>query len=252
MRNNPLSFAINGKVVDLEIMIKAILLDVDNTLLDFDAYCLEGIKKGFEIFNLPPFEDHFYDVFFEINTKLWQDLEKGTITREELFATRWKIIFERLGIGFDGPTFEKFFRAQLFDSAILIDGAIDILDYLKGKYVLCIATNGTYKQQMNRLTRGGLIHYFDHFFISEKIGEPKPSNLFFDYCFKELNENSNGNNVVNKDEVLVIGDSISSDISGAIKYGFKTCLFDRHKNIDQKSFAIDYVVNDLREIVNIL
>ena len=59
------------------------------------------------------------------------------------------MIFEYLGISADGIAFEKYFQECLFESAIPENGAMELVKYLHSKYILCVASNGPYMQQVN-------------------------------------------------------------------------------------------------------
>jgi len=225
-------------------MIKALLLDIDDTLLDFHAYVRTAANEGFEEFGLGVYTDEMFAVFTEINNGLWHQLEKGEITFEELKRTRWNKVFDALGISFDGVMFEEHFRKKLFHSGIPMEGAVEALEYLKDRYILCAASNGPYEQQVNRLRVAGMLEYFSHLFISEKIGASKPSKEFFDHCMTELNRDS----AVLPGEVMIIGDSLSSDIVGGIRSGMKTCFFDRKAFGDAEGLAVDHVITSLDEI----
>ena len=202
-------------------MIKAVFIDIDNTLLDFDAYVKDAMKTGFEKYGLPEYKEEMFDTFTTENAKLWHALEDGELTFNELIKIRWNIIFKALGMSFDGVKFETYFREYLNQSAIPVKGSIELLEHLKDKYILCAASNGPYEQQINRLKIGNMHHYFSHFFISEKIGASKPAKEFFDYCFNELDKD------ILPSEVIIIGDSLSSDMEGGISSGLKTCYYDR-------------------------
>lgn len=249
-------------------MIRAVFLDIDNTLLDFDAYVKDSMKVGFEKYGLKKYEDWMFPVFQEINHVMWCQLEQGELSYQELLKIRWNKVFEGLGISFDGEIFEKFFKGYLFESAIPVEGAMELLEYLKGKYVICAASNGPHGQQVNRLTKGGMISYFDHLFISERIGAAKPSKLFFDGAIRELNQKRlekekleralekkdfvQGEREILPEEILMIGDSLSSDMAGGVDSGLKTCLFDWKCGGNTKGLPIDYVVHTLKEIQEIL
>ncbi len=97
---------------------KVIFIDIDNTLLSFSEYVKHTMQTGFEHFGLKHYEPYMYDIFTEENNKLWRRIEQGTLVFSELEKVRWNIIFARLGIGFDGTVFEKYFRRALYDSAI--------------------------------------------------------------------------------------------------------------------------------------
>ena len=110
-----------------------------------------------------------FNTFKTINDGLWKRLELKEITFEYIKSSRFNMVFKELGIDFDGVVFEKYFREQLHSNAIPMDGALDVLDYLNNKgYVLGVASNGPYEQQINRLTVAGMIKYFDFLFISEE------------------------------------------------------------------------------------
>lgn len=89
--------------------LKAVFVDIDNTLLSFDEYVRQTMKSGFEHFGLKPYEPYMYDVFEKENNALWQKIEQGTLTFPELQKVRWNLVFEKLEISFDGPMFEKYF-----------------------------------------------------------------------------------------------------------------------------------------------
>ena len=92
---------------------KLILIDIDNTLLDFDAYIRQTMEEGFAHFGLRPYEPWMYDVFHRENNKLWRQIEEGTLTFPELEKIRWNKVFAALDIEFDGTVFEKYFRTAL-------------------------------------------------------------------------------------------------------------------------------------------
>ena len=227
---------------------KLVFVDIDNTLLDFDAYTEETLKKGFEEFHLGTYDDHVLKVFHQENDILWERIEKRTLTFEELKKIRFEIVFERLGIDFDGPSFETYFRSQLNESAIVIDGAYSMLDYLKKKYILAVSSNGPYQQQMHRLFLAHMEDYFTYFFISEKVGYSKPDKRFFEVAFDEINQNRM--ELILPSDSLIIGDSLTSDMQGGINYGIHTCLFDRKKKNTRREF--DYVIENLRDASKIL
>lgn len=231
-------------------MIKVVLIDIDNTLLSFTGYVKESMREGFSYFGLKPYTEEMFSIFEKINNSLWRQLEQGTLTFEELEKCRWNMIFKELGIVFDGPTFEEYFRERLCYSAILEDGAEDLLKYLSRKYTLCAASNGPFEQQLNRLRIGKMSDYFTYCFISSQIGAQKPSKQFFDYCFNALRETEYPD--LAPVEVIIIGDSISSDISGGIDYGMHTCLYQKNEIPDRNDPKADHVVSSLVEIKNIL
>ena len=232
------------------ILIKAVLFDIDNTLLSFSGYVKQAMREGFSLYGLKPYAEDMFPVFEQVNNALWQQLEQGEMTFEELMECRWNRIFEALGIDFDGPVFEEYFRKELFSSAVPEDGAADLLEYLSRKYTLCVASNGPYEQQMNRLRIANMSGYFTHSFISSRIGTQKPSRAFFDHCFRVLRED--GFPELTPEEVIIIGDSPSSDIAGGLAYGIRTCLYRKDALPGDEDHGADHVVGSLAEIKTFL
>ena len=157
-------------------------------------------------------------------------------------------MFDALGINFDGPTFEAYFRECLHSNAIPMEGALEILEYLSNKYILGVASNGPYKQQVNRLTVAKMIRYFDYLFISEELGASKPSKEFIDKVFGRLNVHD----TYLPEEILIVGDSITSDIMTGINAGMKTVYYNPNKNLHNDDVKTDYEITSLLELKSIL
>ena len=225
-----------------------IFIDIDNTLLDFDAYIRQTMAEGFAHFGLRPYEPYMEEVFHRENGKLWHQIEAGTLTFRELEQIRWNNVFRALQIDFDGPVFEKYFRAALYDSAIPVDGAMELLRALHGSYSLAVASNGPYEQQLHRLEIGGMKPYFDWFFVSEKLGVSKPAAAFFDGAFAELNKGRE--TMVRPADCVIIGDSLTSDMAGGRGYGMRTCYFRRPGASESRD--VSWQVSDLRQIPELL
>lgn len=224
--------------------IKAVLVDIDNTLLDFNACARLSMKTAFEKNGLD-YNDQTFSVFSSVNNGLWQDVEKKLITIDELHKIRFNKIFVPLGIDYDGWLVEKEFLKALKSAAIPVDGALELVKYLSSKYVFCTASNAPTEQQLGRLTVSGILPYVNHAFISGQIGFNKPDKRFFDACFNTLAP-------IVPEECVMIGDSLSADISGASAYGIKTVWFNPENKAAPSGLTPDYSVRSLKEILNIL
>lgn len=225
-------------------MIKAVFIDIDDTLLDFDESAKMSMTMAAKEMDviLP---ENIWEIFVEVNEVLWKDLEKGKMTNEELFHVRWTKIFDAAGITADGPAFEAAFLRGLSLCAPVIPGAKALLAYLHEKYIVAAASNGPYTQQINRLTKVGLAPYIDHMFVSGQIGHAKPKRAFFAACMAELGD-------IQPEEVMMIGDSISADITGAKEYGMQTCWYNHKKKPAGCGEMADYTAYSLLEIMEIL
>lgn len=225
-------------------MFRAVLLDIDDTLLDFNQSAILSMKRSFAELGLP-FLDSYTAVFHEINNSLWHRIEAGNLTIEELLKIRWCLIFERLGIDADGVDFEKRFSKNLHFVAEPMDGALEILQYLSRKYTIGVASNSKLAQQVNRLKIAGLFPYIDHLFVSEEIGAQKPSPAFFSRCFELLSP-------ISPKETLLIGDSLTADIRGGVDFGIPTCWLN-FKNLPlPEGISPDYIIHSLYELRDIL
>lgn len=220
-----------------------VFIDIDDTLLDFTKCANDAIKSACNKFGVP-YTTTLVDTFHPINLDLWHRLEKKEVTKEKLFDTRFQIVFDKLGIKADGIAFETAFRENFHESAILVDGARDLLEYLRSKYKVYVASNVSMHQQTNRMKKAELDGYIDGYFVSEEIGFPKPQKEFFDACFKALPD-------VKPQDVVMIGDSLSADIKGACEYGLKTIWYN-HRNEPTSDVKCDYIVSRLSEVKNIL
>lgn len=223
---------------------KILLLDLDNTLIDFNECARHSIIEIFESFGFT-YTEKVFETFIEENIKIWKRLEKGEITKADLRANRWNIILSRLGIDFDGTVIEELFEKGVANGAYPVEGAYELLDYLYPKYELYIVSNGFRFVQENRLKIGDFRKYFKDIFLSEDIGIQKPAKEFFDYCFEKMNNPP-------KQSVMLIGDSLSADITGGINYGIDTIWFNKNGDELPKDINPTYIVDKLCDIKKIL
>ena len=221
-------------------MIKTVLIDVDDTILDFKECSIGAIKQSMLDFNFL-YKDEYYDVFHRENDKLWHMIENKTLTIDELHQIRWKIIFASIGLEGDYIAFEEHFVNYLKASSIPVLGANSLLKYLHKKYQIYVVSNATNRQQHKRLEKANMTPFIDKIFTSIDIGYSKPSKEFFQICLDGLN----------KDEVIIIGDSLTADIKGGINAGIKTIWFNKYQE-KIPNIHIDYIVNSLEEIKKIL
>jgi len=162
---------------------KTLLFDIDGTLLDFKKAEDYAMHKTFSDHHLE-LTSEIFEIYEEINSKLWKDFELGLIDKKTVVYTRFVKLFNKLGINEDGVAFEDEYQWNLGHGAYLIKHAIEILEYLSKKYDLYVVTNGVASTQYNRLKLLDLNKYFKDIFISEEIGYQKPKIEFFDYCFR--------------------------------------------------------------------
>ncbi len=223
------------------LMIKAVLIDIDDTVLDFQKCAEWSIKTAMSERGVQ-YAAEMYPVFKEVNDRLWSELEKGNITRENIFDRRFSEIFDKLGLSLDGREFEARFIELLHESTEEVSEARALLEYLHGKkYRIYAVSNAMQFQQENRLKKGGLEVFFDGIYTSELLGAAKPSREFFDAFFARVPE-------ISKNEVLLIGDSLTADIAGGKNYGLTTCWFNNGARHSSSGSFSDFVVTSLSSI----
>ncbi len=225
-------------------MKKIVLIDLDNTIIDFNECARHSIIGIFEKFNLL-YNDNVFETFITENVKIWKRLEDGEIDKTYLRANRWNIILGKLGIDFDGPIIEDLFEKGVATGAYPVEGAYELLDYLKDKYDLYIVSNGFRFVQESRLKIGDFNKYFKDVFVSEDIGIQKPDIGFFNYCYEKIGSPP-------KSDIILIGDNIHADIKGGNDFGIDTVWFNKNGTTDNKGVVPTYTVSKLREIKEIL
>lgn len=218
-----------------------LLIDLDDTLLDFGKAEDCAITRLMEDYGIPVTDEN-KRLYVELNKSLWKALEKGELTRQELWEIRFVEFFKAMGVEADGKKANSEFMDYISQGSFIIDGALETCEKLHKSYRMYIITNGSKKSQRGRLTNSPILKHFDGVFISEEIGHNKPSKEYFDYVFSQIEEQD-------RSRVLVIGDSLSSDIAGAVNYGLDSCWLCRG---EEKENSADCIIYDIRQLSDIL
>jgi putative hydrolase of the HAD superfamily/5'-nucleotidase len=188
-----------------------ILFDADETLFQFDAF--SGLKLMFLRFDVD-FSKQDYQEYQLINKPLWVEYQNNRITAKELQCRRFDLWSQQLNV--PSEHLNSAFLLAMADICVPLDGAVSLLEALKGKVKLGIITNGFTELQQERLQRTGLKHHFEFIVISEEIGIAKPHAGIFDHACSLM-----GN--PERERVLMVGDNPDTDILGGINAGFHTC-----------------------------
>ena len=227
-------------------MYKYLLWDIDGTVLNFLASEAYAIRFLFRKYDLGECSDDMLKAYSEINSKYWKKLERGEMTKQEILVGRFIEFFSLIGADTSiSESFNLDYQETLGDYIEFVDNAKDILLSQKGKYVLAAVTNGTKTAQEKKLRLSGLDSVFDAIFISENVGFEKPNVKYFEFVFKKLR-------VTDKREVLIIGDSLTSDIKGGVNAGIDTCWYNPTHKIDTSGLPITYEIDNLGKIHEIV
>ncbi len=226
---------------------KYLLIDNDNTIMDFSASEYDCIGKTLCAFSLPD-DDDTRKTYAKINDGVWKDFERGVIKREEIPHLRFGGLLKHLKIDANEEIIDQFakrYESELANSAILFDGAIDFLRTIRKYMKVYIVTNGLKHIQRKRFSDSNIEKEVDGIIISAQIGFQKPQKEFFDYTLSFAG-------IENAKDAIVVGDSLSSDIAGGLAAGIDTCLFDLKCKYTTDDIKPKYIVHSYQELLELL
>ena len=232
-----------------DIMIKTILWDIDGTILDFVAAEKVAIRKCFDIFGLGECDDAMLADYSAINEKYWQRLERGEMSKPEILVGRFIDFFKKYGIDANlAQAFNDEYQKRQGDQVFFCPQAMEILVYIRDELGLkqYAVTNGTKTAQQHKLETSGLDKIFEKVFISEDIGYEKPAHEFFEHVYQEISD------FESKREIMIIGDSLTSDIKGGVQEGLVTCWYNPDHKPNVSGLKFEYEIAQLGEIEAIL
>ena len=223
-----------------------ILWDVDGTLLDFAAAEKAAVRSLFREFALGECSDETVRRYSRINEGFWQRLERNEITREQVLIGRFERFFAEIGVPVAlAPEFNRRYQLRLGDTIVFRDDSPNVLRSLRGRVRQYAVSNGTVAAQTKKLARSGLGALLDGVFLSEEIGAGKPNGAFFDAVFARIGP-------ADPDAVLIVGDSLTSDIRGGNNAGIRTCWYNPQGTEAPEGYRIDFVIRDLREVPGLI
>ena len=227
-------------------MIQTILWDVDATLLDFHAAEKAAILKLFRQFHLGECTEEMLQRYANINRGYWERLERGELTRDQVLVGRFQEFFEKEELDVSAaPAFNEAYQSSLGDTIVYRDDSYHIIKSLRGKVKQYVVSNGTIVAQEKKLRLSGLGELMDGVFLSEELGIEKPNKAFFDKVFKEIGD-------MDRDTVLIVGDSLTSDIRGGNNAGIRTCWYNPGNAALIEGVHVDYEIMDLHEVYDLL
>lgn len=221
-----------------------LIFDADGTLFDYDRAEASAFLRTFEQ-NGHPFATHYADVYREVNSQIWREFERGEISADDLRVERFARLFARLALEIDPAGFSRDYLLNLGRQVDLIDGAAELVRTLHGRYRMIVLTNGLKDVQRARLAGCGLQGYFEGIVISDEVGVAKPDPRIFDIAFGLM-----GNPP--RDQVLMIGDGLSSDIRGAANYGIDACWFNPAGEAPLNGLPIRFEISHLADLPALL
>lgn len=219
------------------------LFDADGTLFDYDKSEPVALANTFTQFGYT-FAAAYLNAYHTINEQLWRDFERGAIEQERIKTLRFERLFTAIGLAPppDAATFGARYLENLGTCTALIDGADSLIAALRGRLRLALITNGLHVVQRSRLERSSIGSAFEVVVISEEVGHSKPHPGIFDVAFACMGQPP-------KREVLMIGDSLTSDIKGGSDYGIDTCWYNPAGTPRPTDMTITYEIRTLRALL---
>ena len=226
--------------------IKVILWDIDGTLLNFEEAEKYAIRACFAKFSLGECTDVMLADYSKINRGYWQRLERGELTKPQVLEGRFTEFFGKYGLDTGcAAAFNAQYQISLGDTFCFHENGLETVQALQGKGKPYAVTNGTRIAQERKLRVSGLADLLDGVFISEEVGIEKPGIGFFQRVFGQIGTYAPG-------EVMIVGDSLTSDIQGGNNAGILCCWFNPQGKPAPDSLCIDYTISDLSQILDII
>ena len=225
-------------------MIEFLLLDLDDTILDFHKAERLAIAKTFRDFGVEPTEEvlHRYHL---INKSCWERLERKEWTREQVLVNRFDLLFGELGVAVDATACARAYEKNLSIGHYFLPGAQEAIEALSKKYRLFLVSNGTASVQKGRLTSANLYPYFEKVFVSQELGHNKPSIEYFEKVFAQIPD-------FDPKKAIIVGDSLTSDILGGINAGIYTCWVNPGHLPKREDIPADYEIEGIHQLEALL
>ena len=221
-----------------------LLFDADNTLFDFDRADRRAFAVSCETAGLAYSED-LHRRYRVHNDACWTMFDRGEATKDFICLERFRRFFAELGIDADPAAANEAHLSTLATCSFPTPHSVEVCRALSQTHRLFLITNAVASVQRGRLERAEIKPYLEAAFISEEAGAQKPTRAYFDYVFSRIDG-------ITRDNCLVIGDSLTSDIRGANNYGLPCCWYNPKHVPRPEELRVDYEIIDLRELYDIV
>jgi len=217
--------------------IKAVIFDLDNTILDrsksFRNFTISFVET---YFNHLDFTGRIVDRIIDLDQDGYKD--KLELFRELLNVLPWKTEPELTEL-------MNYYQLHYVRNAVLMDHATEVIQYLRPKYKIGLITNGKTKIQYGKIDQLGIRNKFDAILVSEEVGIKKPNPQIFEFVLSRLE--------LEPDECVYIGDHPRNDIEGAGKVGMNTIWMKVNQSWNPSlTIKPKYEITQLKELLGLL
>jgi len=220
---------------------KAVLFDVDDTLLDFQTGNRNAVNRLMD--ELGYHDADRYNQYEAINLKCWEELEAGLLTQNQLRVARFVRFFDRYPVSGDPKQAAERFVELLGQQSILLPHALETVAKIARRLPVAIVTNGITDIQRSRLALSPLKDYVMEVVISEEVGVSKPRPGIFKIALDRLG--------VKAGDALMIGDGVNSDIRGANNALIDACWYNPEGKTLPEGVHAEHEIADIRQCVAI-
>ncbi|MFG0933114.1 MULTISPECIES: YjjG family noncanonical pyrimidine nucleotidase [Staphylococcus] len=224
---------------------KNIFIDFDDTLVDFhdaEAYAFFNLTKHYQLHTTR----HDLETFMKVNQSHWEAFQNNLLTKDEVLSKRFEAYFDLHALKVNGVEADHIFRDELANAPIkYFPKTLETLEKLKEQHNLYIVTNGVLETQERRIGKTPFGQLFDGVFVSEQTGYQKPMPEFFDFVFNEIGEDKRNN-------AIIIGDSLTSDILGGKNANIETCWFNPRQKLNTTDIEPDFTITDMQELIRLI
>jgi len=221
---------------------RAILMDNDGTLMDFKAGEANAIGEVLKKLNIS--DPCGPEVYSRINEQCWKDFEKKLITQPQLRIRRFKELLEYYRCTGSPQEAAVWYEEALAGQSILLPGALETVRAISEKLPVWILTNGIAHIQHRRIEVSPIFPYLSGVLISSEVGAPKPAPDMYLKALQMLGG-------MRPEEVLMIGDSLTSDIAGAVNVGIPACWYNPQHSQSTSCLKIDYEIDSMEQMVEV-
>lgn len=164
------------------------------------------------------------------------------ITAKELQTIRFTALSEQTGQ--DPLTLNHELMQEMALVSKPLENTLETLKALSGKVKMGIITNGFKSLQQKRLDNTDTAGFFEIVVVSEDVGVAKPDPAIFEFAFGLIPQ-------VDKSAVLMVGDTLASDILGANNIGIDSCWFNPHGQENTTGIQPTYEIHSMLELIEI-
>jgi len=225
---------------------KALLFDLDNTLVDFSASEISGL----DTVHAQYFKNHlsrgeFFQRYHTINKQLWHLMEHDQHDADYVRVARFKLLAQQINIPLNHEEVAHTYEHTLGEAADWYPGVKQTLLSLKQHYRLGIVTNGVMHVQQAKHDRLEIHKLCECYVISSTLGVAKPHKEIFATALRQL--------YLDPHEVLMIGDSLASDYQGALNAKLDFCWINpENQTLPLKYPKPKYMLRSVKELVEVL